>query len=526
MENVALYIDEAQELVCNGKPTYCITNFSLQADGVPTDRTFYLEDQFVNHIVNHYTLDQLDTIFSSFYYRLNAIYNLSEGIHNAPNNDDVLLSFSPNTKFGHNIIAPITEYDVKHEFEYDVHAAYAAMLMFQYYVSDKDEGHEEYGVITLPSPDGKHSEIKLCENPLKDVRSVGIVNNHILNSVNEDSGLYLCSRRVSYHKEYATVLIMARDLVKDCWRKLKIDCSHLVYAFIISQVLKSMYSTSKFATIRTFDALLQLSSIKECLKNTDKYFGYYSDAVFCRKIYSKTEVPDRLPGRRYYKKVNRSKAPVNHLTVQSTRVVQDFHEVESYGFGWASFDRKHLVGYDLDEYDMFHVDMKSAYPSRYHQETGKHINKKSFGKIKCFDSRLYQKIRLRVSEDSLEIFRRVGREHVVYWKTDGGICLIKKGVDPYVLLDGICQLHIDKIISSEPMFLPDWIKIPDHMNKFNRAWAYKVKTERSVNIYWANLYEECIEEILEYNNITLPDDFTQLDVIERVSNEQIKGISC
>lgn len=520
MKHVALYINETDELVCNGEPTYCITNFSLQSDSVPTDRTFYLEDEFVNHIVNHYTLDQLDVIFNSFYYHtLNAIYDLAERVHNAPNdNDDELLPYSPNTKFGHNKVVPFVIPYVKHEYEYDVHAAYAAMLMFQYYISDKDEGHEEYGIFYQPSPTGKYKEIKLCENPLKDVRSIQIVNNHIAINGDEDSGLYLCSRRVGYHKEYAIVLRMAMDFISDCWKALKIDCSHLVYALIISQVMKSMYSKSKVATVRIFDSLLQLSSIKIAIENTDKYIGYYSDAVFCKEAYSKTAVPNRIPGRRYYKKVNRSKSPVTHLNTQSMRVVQDFHEVTSYGLGWASFDRKHLVGYDLDEYDMFHIDMKSAYPSRYHQETGKHIDKRSFGKIKCFNSRLYQKIRLRVSEDSLEIFKRIGRENVVYWKTDGGICLIKKGIDPYVLLDGICQLHIDKIISSEPLFLPDWIKIPDRIHKFGRPWAYKVKTDRSVNIYWANLYEECIEEILEYNNITLPDDFTQIDVIERISN--------
>lgn len=527
MRHVALYICETDKLVCNGDPTYCITNFSLQAKNVPVDKTFYLEDEFVNHIVNHYTLDQLDTIFDSFYYyTLSSIYNLADRVHNVPNDNDTFLSFSPNTKFGHNRIIPLAVSNIEHDYEYDVHAAYASMLMFQYYISDKNEGHEECGAYTELRADGKYRIIKLCENPLKDVRSICISDGHILNSEDENSGLYLCSKRANYYKEYTTVLRMARDLISDCWREFKIDCSHLVYALIISQVMKSMYSKSKRSTLRIFDALLQLSSIKTSIENTDKYFGYYSDAVFCRKAYSTTEVPNRIPGKRYYKKVNNSKAPVNHLETPSIRVVQDFHEVDSYGLGWASFDRKHLIAhYDLDEYDMFHVDMKSAYPSRYYKETGNKIDKNNFGKIKCFDSILYQKIRLQVSMDSLEIFRRVGRDNVVYWKTDGGICLVKKGVDPYVLLDGICQLHIDKIISSEPLFLPEWIEIPKNLNKFHRAWAYKVKTDRSVNIFWANLYEECIEEILEYNGITLPDDFTQIDVIERVNNEQAKRLS-
>lgn len=531
MKHVALYINEADKLVCNGKPTYCITNFSLQAEDVPADKTFYLEDEFVNHIVNHYTLDQLDTIFNSFYYHtLNSIYALADKVHNVPNDNDTLLPYSPNTKFGHNKISPLIVSNMAHKYEYDVHAAYASMLMFQYYISDKDEGHEEYGDYIEPKANGKYRMVKLCENPLKDVRSIRISDGHILNNEEKESELYLCSRRARCYKEYMAVLRMARDLISDCWRDLKIDCSHLVYALIISQVMKSMYSKSKVATIRIFDALLQLSSIKTLKENTDKYFGYYSDAVFCNKEYSNTKVSSKLPGKRYYKKVNNLKSPVTHLETPSVRVVQDFHDVDSYGLGWASFDKKHLIGYDLDNYEMYHVDMKSAYPSRYYQETDKYIDKKSFGKVKCFDSILYQKIRLQVSSDSLEIFKRVGRENVVYWKTDGGICLVKKGVDPYILLDGICQLRIDKIISSDPMFLPEWIEFPEDNHKVSRLYAYRVMLEEGVVKYhWANLYEDCIENILNYNGMKLPDEFDASHVRdaikERLNNGQTKKLS-
>ena len=523
MKHVALYINEVDKLVCNGKPTYCITNFSLQSESVPVDRTFYLEDEFVNHIVNHYTLDQLDTIFSSFYYHLKSIYCMADTIHNAPNKKDTFLVHSPNTKFGHiskikpghTKIVPLPSVNIAHEYEYDVHAAYAAMLMFRYYISDKDEGHEGDGHYLFPTPDGGYRTVVVCENPLKDIHAVSISNGHIFNSENEDTGLYLCSTRAGYYKEYTVLLMTAQELIRDCWRRHTIDCSHLVYAFIISQVMKSMYSKSKRSTIRTFDALLQLSSIKILSENPDQYFGYYSDAVFCEKTYSKTPVPDRTPGHRYYKKVSNFKAPVNHLESPSIRVVQDFHEVDSYGLGWASFDRKHLVGYDLDNYDMYHVDMKSAYPSRYYKKTGRKIDKKSFGKIKCFDSILYQDIRLQVSKDSLEVFKRVGSKNVVYWKTDGGICLINKDVDPHVLLDGICQLHIDKIISSEPLFLPEWINFPEDLRKISRLYAYKVTLEEEgkvvVKYQWANLYEDCIENILNYNDLTLPKDFDASD---------------
>ena len=532
MKHVALYIAEVGKLVCNDDPTYCITNFGVQAENVPVCDTFYLEDEFVNHIVNHYTLDQLDTIFNSHHYHtLESIYTLADRLYNASNDNDVLLAYSPNTKFGHRRISPLDVSNVEHKYEYDVHAAYVAMLMFQYYISDKDEGHEGYGYYIEQRPNGDYKIIDVCENPLKDIHAVNISNGHIFNTENEDTGLYLCSKRVGYYEEYTVILRIAKELIRECWRDLNIDCSHIVYAFIISQVMKSMYSKSKRSTIRTFDALLQLSSIKVWTENLDKYFGYYSDAVFCNKKYSDTTVPNRLPGKRYYKRVNNFKSPVNHLETTSIRVVQDFHKVNSYGLGWASFDRKHLVDYDLDNYDMYHVDMKSAYPSRYYNKTGNEIDKRNFGKIKCFNSRLYQDIRLQVSKDSLEIFKRVKIENVVYWKTDGGICLVKKGTNPDLLLGDICQLHIDKIIFSKQVVLPEWIKIPEHLHKYSRIYMYDVRTDTKDELYWANLYESCIEEILDYNNIKYPEDYTRreltlaIDTAERKHDGQINKLS-
>ena len=61
MKHVALYIPETTDFLCNGTPTYCITNFSFQAEDVPYDRTFYLEDDFVRHI--YYNIRYLKSTF-------------------------------------------------------------------------------------------------------------------------------------------------------------------------------------------------------------------------------------------------------------------------------------------------------------------------------------------------------------------------------------------------------------------------------------------------------------------------------
>ena len=515
MKHVALCIAEADELVCNDNtPDYCVTSFSVQSPDVSCENTFYLEENFLNHIVNHYTLNQLDTLVPKYYYGLNGIYESADRLFNKKNIKKEKGKYDlnyvrPNISFGKYKINPLPIINGEHRYEYDVHAAYASMLMFRYYLSDKDEGHEVYGEFKITD---RAPAINVCENPLKDVHSVSILDDHMVYSEKNTDKKYLCSTRVSYYKEYTFLLKEAQDLIRDCWRDLKIDCSHFVYALIISQVFKSMHSTAKIATLKAFDALLQLSSSQIWNEDVTKYFGYYSDAVFCKKVYSKTPVPDRIPGHRYYKKVSKLKSQVHHPVVEHIQTTQDFQKVDSYGRGWASFDRKHLCDYDLDNYDMYHIDMKSAYPSRFYAETGEQIAKNYFGTIKCFDSRLYQKIRLQVSVDSLEIFRRIGKENVIYWKTDGGICLLEKGVDPYILLGDICQLRIDKIIFSKPVFLPEWIKIPEHLHKCSRIYMYDVKTDTKDELYWANLYESCIEEILEYNNINYPEDYTRREL--------------
>ena len=37
LKHVALNVPGSTEFISNGKPQYCITNFSVQADGVPYD---------------------------------------------------------------------------------------------------------------------------------------------------------------------------------------------------------------------------------------------------------------------------------------------------------------------------------------------------------------------------------------------------------------------------------------------------------------------------------------------------------
>lgn len=506
MKYVALNVPGTTEFICNGTPTYCITNFSFQAKDVPYDRTFYLEDDLVRHVYNNISLSNLDKILTTYFGRINILYSMSENIVRRSSRSKDFNYVNPFCKMGSSKIKPTVMYKSPHYYEYDIHSAFTSLLMFKYYLSDTDDGH-----VTLPD----------CVNPLKDVKYVRYKGNTLTICDKDSDGMkYLCSRLMNNSKEYQSVLMMCKILITDCWNRFYIDCSHLVYSIVISQTLKSLYSKQKESLINLYHTLVQLSSIKYVTDNIkDKnIINYYADAVIVRKpMEPSPEPPEKIVGERYYK--FRSNNILNNTGMhwESLPVVTDIHKVTSYGFGWASFDISHITDRDIENKVMYHVDIKDAYPSRLFNYVGEHIDKRRFGTVKCTDSRLYQRIRLEVSDISREIFRRVGEENVVYWKTDGGIVLIDKSIDIYALLSGTSLLHIDRVISSKVVKLPDWIDLPKSVTGHaytSRVWAYNVKTDSSSNLHWANNYEDKIPEIFKHNNMEVPKEYTPLDIYE------------
>ena len=506
MKYTALNVPGTTDFICNGNPTYCITNFSFQAKDVSFERTFYLEDDFLRHIYNNLSLEQLDVIMDKYFVRINVLYTMSESIVRKSTKATDFNYINPFCKMGSGKIKPSKMYRSNHYYEYDVHSAFASLLMYKYYLSDKDEGHVS---------------LKGCVNPLRHVKCVRY-KDHKLKVCNEDSDnmKYLCSTPMSNSKEYMSILSMCKVIIDDCWDRFSIDCSHLIYSIVVSQILKSLYSKQKESLINLYHTLLQLSSIKYMIDHKDdkNIINYYADAVIVKRPYDKIpNITEKIVGERYYKFNSQSRPNNSGFTWESLPVVTDVHNVTSYGFGWASFDISHVNDRDTEDLIMYHIDIKDAYPSRLFNYVGEHIDKRRFGTVKCTDSRLYQRIRLEVSDISREIFKRVGVENVIYWKTDGGIVLLDKSVDIYALLSGTCLLHIDRIISSKIVTLPDWFKLPKSVTGHaytSRVWAYNVKTESSSNLHWANGYEEKIPEIFKFNNMEVPEDYTPLDIYE------------
>lgn len=487
MNKVAIQVPGDTRFVCSGVPTYSISGFHLQPIGVHVENSFYIEDDFIRHIVNHYTLEELDSIFSEFHDEINFIYVYADNVIKPSSKTMYQIHHNPFLKLpkkfncNNQIQTPYN-----HLYEYDIHGAFASMLMYKYYFSEVNEGHACHN---------------LCVNPLRNVQNVVISNGSI--RLSKNSGIYLCSTLSDISTVYSSLLEMCYNLIKRCWEELNIDCSHLVYSIVVSQILKTLHNKHKKRTIQMYSMLLTLSSQQIILENPNPNFcNYFCDAVICTHREEITEPSDKIIGERYYKIVGR-KPILCGKDVETIPVVQDFQNVKSYGFGWASYDVSHIEDVDMNEHSMYHIDIKDAYPSRLYHKSSIVLNKKQFGVIKRYDSRLFQSVRLDVSETSLKIFDRLGIDNVVYWKTDGGIIVVPKDVKVEWLLSDLPSLHIDKVIKSSRVYFPDNIDIPEHLSsKHDRmTWAYKVTTERSTNLYWANGYESRIQDILEHNEI-------------------------
>lgn len=487
MNRVAVQIPGDTRFVCSGVPTHSISGFHIQPKDVPVENSFYMEDDFLRHIANHYTIETLDKIFSRFSDDLDFIYLFADNVIKPSPKTMYQIHHNPFLKLPKKFICKNTiQTPNNHMYEYDVHGAFASMLMYKYYFSEVDEGHACHD---------------LCVNPLRNVHNVSISDGSV--TLSYDSKTYLCSTLSDISTLYSSLIESCYRLIDRCWDELKIDCSHLVYSIVVSQILKTLHNDHKKRIIQMYTMLLTLSSQQILLEKDDpNFYNYFCDAVICKNREEITPPSDKTLGERYYKIVGR-KPILFGQDVESMNVVQDFQNVKSYGFGWASYDVSHIENFDMDEYSMYHIDIKDAYPSRLYNKTNMVLNKKQFGVVKRYDSRLFQSVRLDVSKTSLNIFDRLGIENVVYWKTDGGIVVVPKDVKVEWLLSDLPSLHIDKVLKSSKVSFPDNIDIPEHLeSKYDKmTWAYKVTTERSTNLYWANGYEPRIQEILEHNGI-------------------------
>lgn len=487
MNRVTIQVPGDTRFLCSGVPTHSISGFNVQPKGVSVENSFYLEDDFIRHIANHYTVETLDKIFDRFHYDIDFIYEYADNVIRPSEDTMYQIHHNPFLKLPKKFSCKNqVQTPYNHMYEYDVHGAFASMLMYKYYFSDTDEGHACHN---------------MCVNPLRNIHSVSVSDGSI--SLSHNSGIYLCSKLSSISSMYSSLIQICYSIIERCWNELRIDCSHLVYSIVVSQILKTLHNKHKKRTIQMYTMLLTLSSQQVLHESFNpNFYNYFCDAVVCKAREEITSPSDKILGERYYKIVRR-KSQLVGSEIERISVVQDFQNVKSYGFGWASYDVSHIENVDMNDYSMYHIDIKDAYPSRLYNKTKIVLNKKQFGVMKRYNSRLFQSVRLDVSYTSIKIFDILGIENVVYWKTDGGIIVVPKDTKVEWLLSEMPSLHIDKVLKSSRVTFPDSIDIPNNLSSVHdpRTWAYKVVTERSTNLHWANAYESKMYDILKHNGI-------------------------
>ena len=505
--NSAIFLPEQYKFYSNGTPDCGITSIEACLPNVDVNNHIYIHNSMLTYIIPD-TSEQLDkmlTIVSKYFKQLKSI---SIKAHDYPKNGKVIdehgyTIIGVSISKGLHKVVPMNRYYYKTDttlYEYDIHACVIAMLNYQYYISDDRSVHVNDNEIV---------------NPLSHVTSVEIVRNKDgFNNIvpSRNSGKYLCSKYNRNSGDLKSLIKACKVIIKSCWKDHKYDISRLVYGIVLGSIYLSMPSSNLNYHLNVSRALMELSSY-EFIRVHDVRGPVLMDSIHLHKLNDDMKSSELLPvkrilpidkiiGERYVKRRRR----LNNHTVYDLSnfidpefFVNDLTNTDSGNRGWYSYSPKKL-GVNR----IFHLDIHNAYPSLYYNQTGKTINKKDFGKIKCVDIYLYQSIRKEIEVRSRSILDSFENE-LLYWKTDGGIVMCEDDKFMDILKIKYPDLLIDEIIDTQQLYIHYSIQIPESLERTDlyrtRVFAYKVFTPDSIKIVYANQFEKHKDKILEYNDM-------------------------
>lgn len=543
-ENVALYIPSLNKFYSKGTPTKAITTLDCYFDGLNTEDMIYLSEDILDSyfIKNSYSCDVdkylkiigenwqefygLSLYARSYYkrkshtideigYKVNCIA-LSKGIKTVP--------------------FPVSKYESKDfKYEYDVHACLPAMLMFQYYLSEDCSVHAEH-----PS----------CENPMKNVHEVTYMKTksgqHLVPYIGQKNykKYYLCSKLNKSAEMYSGLLEFAKSLITNIYKQYKVDLHRVVYGTILGSLLLSVPTKERFNTMEVARSLMQLASQHAELFEIEKHsINHWYDSVILKSYNKKMETTEKdlkarytmvykkIPGKRYLKRYRVTRYPLvidtKHLYepkqfVQIYRSEIAGYKNEKYNStarGWCAFSPK-----DMNIGRLFHIDIHNAYPNLYYNMTGKLIDKKEFGKVKCVDIELYQNIRKSVSEKGSDILKSF-ENTLLYWRTDGGIVLAKDDKFIKELLIKYPDLLVEEIYETEPLYLHETLNIPKNLENtdinLTRLFAYKVYTNNGDRVEFVNNFENIKDQILKENNLSELNNYAPSVLAEVLTHRRV-----
>lgn len=541
--NIALYIPEFNKFYSKGRPTKAITTIDCYFDGLDVKDMIYLDGEILDgYFIKNNSLCDVDKYLEIIGERWQEFYDLSQYARNyykrtayMPEGLDYYVNCVALSK-GINVV-PFTrdKWETKDfVYEYDVHACLPAMLMFHYYLSDDCSVHAEY-----PS----------CVNPMKNVHEVTYMKTqegtHLVPYIGQKNckKYYLCSRINQNYEMYSDLLRFAKCLITDVYKEHKVDIHRIVYGILLGSLLLGLPNKEKINTLKVARSLMQLSSWHAQLFEINEHsLDYWYDAVYLKSYHKKMETTElsikaryvipykKVPGQRY---LSRHKIANYSLVVDSKYLYDTEQFVKMYRAdigdcskndtslrGWCSYSAK-----DLNIGRLFHIDIHNAYTSLYYNITGKTIDKRRFGILKCTDIELYQNIRKSISEKSSDILNSF-ENTLIYWRTDGGIVLAKDDKFAKELCIKYPDLLVEEIYETKPLFLHESLIIPEKLKhsdiKSSRLFGYKVYTADGDRIEYVNNFKNLKEDILKANNLLELNNYAPSVLAEVLTHRRVQ----
>ena len=530
-ENVALYISDLNKFYSKDRPTKAITTIDSYLDGLSPKDMIYLSDDILESYFirgnNSSKIEKYLEIIGENWTNFWSLSYLGRNYYKQKSLEIDEMGYRVNCAALSKGIKAVPFQKAKYEskdfkYEYDVHACLPAMLMFTYYLSEDESVHATH---------------PLCENPLKDVHEVTFqeINScqHIIPYIGQKNHkkYYLCSKLNKNAENYRKVLQQAKMMIESAHKKYKVDIHRIVYGTMLGSLLLSLPSTEYARVMDVARSLMQLASTKLMIDELIEHsLSSWYDAVYLKSYDRKMEttckdlraryIPyyKKIPGKRYldhhrvkyyslvfnsenlYDQEDYTQIYIPDCSVYEKRQSKDLRR------GWCSFSAKEMnIG------RMFHIDIHNAYPNLYYKITGKTIDKKEFGKLKCIDINLYQEIRQKVSEKCTKILSEFDNT-LLYWRTDGGIVLAKDDKFIKELCIKYPDLLVEEIYETVPLYLNETLKIPDKLKNSDlnksRLFAYKVYTNAGDRIEFVNNFKEYRDKILEANDLLALKDYS------------------
>lgn len=509
--NSAIFLPEQYKFYSNGTPDCGITSIETCLPNVDVNNHIYIHSSMLNYIIPD-TPDKIDVMLGIVSKYFSQLKSISIKAHEYPKHGKVIdehgytITGVSISKGLHKVV-PMNKYypDIDDSlYEYDVHSCVIALLNYQYYLSDTPVTHAcDQDVV----------------NPLSHVPYVNIVktkqgtNNIIPVMTKTSSTKYFGSIHNKNSKYIKELIKMCKYMIDICWKNDKYDISRVVYGIVLGSIYLSMPSSEFNYHINVSRALMELSSL-----SYRGLFGIngqvFMDSIHITSLKDNMKTSEELPvnrikpnekiiGERYVKRRRRlnthSVYDISNL-IDPEYFVYDIANIDSGNRGWYSYSPKRI-----NVPRMFHIDIHNAYPSLYYSHTGKTIDKRDFGKIKCVDVYLYQKIRKEVEIKSRSILESFDNS-LMYWKTDGGIVMCNNGDFVRDLKLKYPDLLVDEIIDTKQLFIHESIDIPSSLSRTDlyntRVFAYKVYTPDSIKIVYANQFDKHKEKILEHNDMS------------------------